>query len=69
MKARAEDAAQRVVETVPIMDGAERLISTLRRLGYKIVLWRDAAGQVHALRPAGADLRLGSYDTGEGLWR
>lgn len=28
-------ALQQVVETVPLMDGAERLTSTLRRLGYK----------------------------------
>jgi phenylpropionate dioxygenase-like ring-hydroxylating dioxygenase large terminal subunit len=36
---------------------------SLRRLGYKIVLWRDATGQVHALEDhcphRGAPLSLG----------
>jgi phosphoserine phosphatase len=31
-------ALQRVLETVPLMDGAERLMSTLRRLGYKTAI-------------------------------
>lgn len=31
-------ALQQVVDTVPLMDGAERLVSTLRRLGYKTAI-------------------------------
>lgn len=33
-----ESAVQTVVDNVPLMDGAERLISTLRRLGYKTAI-------------------------------
>ncbi len=33
-----ESALQQVVDTVPLMDGAERLIGTLRRLGYKTAI-------------------------------
>jgi phosphoserine phosphatase len=33
-----ESALQQVVQTVPLMDGAERLICTLRRLGYKTAI-------------------------------
>ena len=38
LKGLPESALQRVVETVPLMDGAERLIATLRRLGYKTAI-------------------------------
>lgn len=33
-----ESALQQVVDTVPLMDGAERLVGTLRRLGYKTAI-------------------------------
>ena len=33
-----ESALQQVIDTVPLMDGAERLIGTLRRLGYKTAI-------------------------------
>jgi phosphoserine phosphatase len=38
LKGLPESALQRVVDTVPLMDGAERLIATLRRLGYKTAI-------------------------------
>ena len=38
LKGLPESALQQVVDTVPLMDGAERLISTLRRLGYKTAI-------------------------------
>jgi phosphoserine phosphatase len=38
LKGLPESALRRVVETVPLMDGAERLIATLRRLGYKTAI-------------------------------
>ncbi len=38
LKGLPESALQQVVDNVPIMDGAERLISTLRRLGYKTAI-------------------------------
>jgi phosphoserine phosphatase len=38
LKGLPESALQDVVNTVPLMDGAERLISTLRRLGYKTAI-------------------------------
>ena len=33
-----ESALQRVIEEIPLTDGAERLVSTLRRLGYKTAI-------------------------------
>jgi phosphoserine phosphatase len=38
LKGLPASALQRVVDTVPLMDGAERLISTLRSLGYKTAI-------------------------------
>ncbi len=38
LKGLPEAALTQVVETVPLMDGAERLVSTLRRLGYKTAI-------------------------------
>ena len=38
LKGLPESALQKVVDAVPLMDGAERLISTLRRLGYKTAI-------------------------------
>ena len=38
LKGLSESALQEVVNAVPLMDGAERLISTLRRLGYKTAI-------------------------------
>lgn len=38
LKGLPESALQDVVNAVPLMDGAERLISTLRRLGYKTAI-------------------------------
>jgi len=38
LKGLPETAVQNVIDTVPLMDGAERLISTLRRLGYKTAI-------------------------------
>jgi phosphoserine phosphatase len=38
LKGLSESALQRVADTVPLMDGAERLIGTLRRLGYKTAI-------------------------------
>jgi phosphoserine phosphatase len=38
LKGLPESALQEVVNAVPLMDGAERLISTLRRLGYKTAI-------------------------------
>jgi phosphoserine phosphatase len=38
LKGLPESALREVVATVPLMDGAERLIATLRRLGYKTAI-------------------------------
>ncbi len=38
LKGLPETALQQVIDTVPLMDGAERLISTLRRLGYRTAI-------------------------------
>ena len=38
LKGLPASALQKVVDSVPLMDGAERLISTLRRLGYKTAI-------------------------------
>ncbi len=38
LKGLPESSLQRVVDAVPLMDGAERLIATLRRLGYKTAI-------------------------------
>jgi phosphoserine phosphatase len=38
LKGLPASALHQVVETVPLMDGAERLTSTLRRLGYKTAI-------------------------------
>jgi phosphoserine phosphatase len=38
LKGLPASALQQVVDTVPLMDGAERLTSTLRRLGYKTAI-------------------------------
>lgn len=38
LKGLPESALQRVVEQMPLMDGAERLTSTLRQLGYKTAI-------------------------------
>jgi len=38
LKGLPATALQQVVERVPLMDGAERLIATLRRLGYKTAI-------------------------------
>ena len=38
LKGLPESALQRVIDTVPLMDGAERLVGTLRRLGYKTAI-------------------------------
>ncbi|HWI16734.1 MAG TPA: phosphoserine phosphatase SerB [Vicinamibacterales bacterium] len=38
LKGLPESALQRVVNEVPLTDGAERLVSTLRRLGYKTAI-------------------------------
>ena len=38
LKGLPESAVKTVVDNVPLMDGAERLISTLRRLGYKTAI-------------------------------
>jgi phosphoserine phosphatase len=38
LKGLSETALQQVVNSVPLMDGAERLIATLRRLGYKTAI-------------------------------
>jgi phosphoserine phosphatase len=38
LKGLRESALQEVVETIPLMDGAERLTATLRRLGYKTAI-------------------------------
>jgi phosphoserine phosphatase len=38
LKGLPESALRQVVETIPMTDGAERLVSTLRRLGYKTAI-------------------------------
>jgi phosphoserine phosphatase len=38
LRGLTESALSRVVESAPLMDGAERLIATLRRLGYKTAI-------------------------------
>jgi phosphoserine phosphatase len=38
LKGLPVSALQRVIDTVPLMDGAERLIATLRKLGYKTAI-------------------------------
>lgn len=38
LKGLPEAALQQVVDAVPLMDGAERLVTTLRRLGYKTAI-------------------------------
>ena len=38
LKGLPESALQRVINEVPLTDGAERLVSTLRRLGYKTAI-------------------------------
>lgn len=38
LKGLPESALQRVVDEVPLTDGAERLVSTLRKLGYKTAI-------------------------------
>lgn len=38
LKGLPESALQRVIDTVPLMDGAERLVGTLRKLGYKTAI-------------------------------
>ena len=38
LKGLPESALQQVVDQVPLMDGAERLVSTLKRLGYKTAI-------------------------------
>jgi phosphoserine phosphatase len=38
LKGLPESALQKVVESIPLTDGAERLVSTLRRLGYKTAI-------------------------------
>jgi phosphoserine phosphatase len=38
LKGLKETALQQVIDTVPLMDGAERLITTLRKLGYKTAI-------------------------------
>ncbi len=38
LKGLPESALDRVVERIPLMDGAERLVSTLRKLGYKTAI-------------------------------
>jgi phosphoserine phosphatase len=38
LKGLPESALQQVVDTVPLMDGAERLVTTLRKLGYKTAI-------------------------------
>jgi phosphoserine phosphatase len=38
LKGLPESALQQVIDTVPMMDGAERLVGTLRRLGYKTAI-------------------------------
>jgi len=38
LKGLPDAALQKVVDSVPLMDGAERLIATLRRLGYKTAI-------------------------------
>lgn len=38
LKGLPERALDRIVERIPMMDGAERLVSTLRRLGYKTAI-------------------------------
>lgn len=38
LKGLPESALQQVVASVPLMDGAERLVSTLKRLGYKTAI-------------------------------
>ena len=38
LKGLPESALQRVIDEIPLTDGAERLVSTLRRLGYKTAI-------------------------------
>lgn len=38
LKGLPESALQQVIEAVPLMDGAERLVTTLRKLGYKTAI-------------------------------
>jgi phosphoserine phosphatase len=38
LKGLPATALQQVIDTVPLMEGAERLVSTLRRLGYKTAI-------------------------------
>jgi phosphoserine phosphatase len=38
LKGLPESALQRVIDGIPLTDGAERLVSTLRRLGYKTAI-------------------------------
>ncbi|WP_321475265.1 phosphoserine phosphatase SerB [uncultured Paludibaculum sp.] len=38
LKGLPEEALQRVIERIPLTDGAERLVSTLKRLGYKTAI-------------------------------
>jgi phosphoserine phosphatase len=38
LKGLPESTLQRVIEDIPLSDGAERLVSTLRRLGYKTAI-------------------------------
>jgi phosphoserine phosphatase len=38
LKGLPESALQQVITAIPLMDGAERLIATLRRLGYKTAI-------------------------------
>jgi phosphoserine phosphatase len=38
LKGLREDALARVIERIPLTDGAERLVTTLKRLGYKTAI-------------------------------
>jgi phosphoserine phosphatase len=38
LKGLPESALQKVIDGIPLTDGAERLVSTLRRLGYKTAI-------------------------------
>lgn len=38
LKGLSEDALQDVIDSVPLMEGAERLVDTLRRLGYRTAI-------------------------------
>jgi phosphoserine phosphatase len=70
LKGLPASALQHVVDTVPLMDGAERLTSTLRRLGYKTAILSGGFTFVgrELQRRLGIDyLQANELDTADGV--